>query len=76
MRHSGQSYEPSNEERATFRKWGRFVAIFYGVLAVVVLLVAKTTQPTTDFSNTALAGTRPVASTPVAQFSQSESARR
>jgi hypothetical protein len=76
MRHSGQSYEHSNEERATFRKWARYVAAFYGVLAVVVLLVATTSQSATDFSNTALAGTRPVASTPVALFSQSESARR
>ena len=76
MRHSGQSYELTNGERATFREWGRYVAVFYGVLAVVVLLVAKTTQPATDFSKTALAGTRPVASTPVAQFSHSESARR
>lgn len=76
MRHSGQSYDLSNEERATFREWGRYVAVFYGVLAVVVLLVAKTTQPATDFSNEALTGTRPVAATPVAQFSESESARR
>ncbi len=50
MKLSEHSYELSDEERVTFRKWRRYVVVFYAALTFLLYVVVTAVPSLTPFA--------------------------